>query len=151
MSLEFVRDAASKREQEPRHLPGPTTRRSWCQACRLEANVSERKDTKALSGKNCVSFADPNCRIIAHNFVPNALKVHELMGAGQTCFDLAHSNVGLVVWEPDHRGLKTAPCKVKTSHPIVQSLRQQHGLHAKKQRTKKNGNNGDSTVTTETK
>jgi len=145
MSPELVRDTAARRQEQPLHKPGPTARRSWCQVCRLEANVSECKDIKALSGKNCVSCLNPNCRIIAHNFVPNPLKVHQLMGVGQTCFDLAHGAVGLATWEPDSRGLKTVPYKVKTSHPVVQSLRQHYGLNAKKQRTKSNSV-GNSTI-----
>jgi len=143
MSPELVRDSAARKQREPQHLPGPTTKRSWCQVCRLEANVSECKEIKAMSGKNCVSCLDSDCRIVAHNFVPHPLRVHQLMGVGQTCFDLAHSAVGVATWEPGNRGLKTVPYKVKTSHPIVQALRQHYGLNAKKQRSK---NNGDCTV-----
>jgi len=145
MAPESVRDAAARHQEEPLHEPGPTTRRSWCQVCRLEANVSECKDTRALSGKCCVSCINPNCRIAAHNVVPNPLKAHKIMGAGQTCFDLAHSTLGLATWEPDSCSPKAVPHKVKTPHPILQSLRQHHGLNAKKQRAK-SSSVGDSTL-----
>jgi len=69
MSLELSCDSVARCQKEPQHEPGPTSKRSWCQVCCLEGHVSDSKDIKALSGKNCISCLDPNCRIIAHNFL----------------------------------------------------------------------------------
>ena len=139
LSPNVVRDASSK--NNPQHLPGPAKKRSTCQVCRLEANISNSKEAKTLAARNCVACLDPNCRIVAHNHVPSAsgFKIHELLGPGQTCFDLAHSAKGRLTWEPDLRGLATVPYKVKTSHPIVQAVRAHYGLHPKKVRRRSDG------------
>jgi len=134
LSPNLVRDSADRKSKNPSHKPGPAGRRSCCQVCRLEANISDSKELKSLSKRNCVACMDPACRIVAHNFVPESSKLHELIGPGQTCFDIAHSEQGLLIWEPDTRGLKTVPYKVKTSHPIVQAVRAHYGLNPTKVR-----------------
>jgi len=135
LSPNVVRDAAQRKSNIPSHVPGPSKSRSFCQVCRLEANISDSKELKRLAKRNCVACMDPSCRIVAHNHVPaESLKLHELIGAGLTCFDIAHSEQGLRIWEPDNRGLKTVPYKVKTSHPIVQAVRSHYGLNPTKVR-----------------
>ena len=139
LSPNVIRDSASRNSQK--HLPGPAKKRSTCQVCRLEANVSNTKEAKALASRNCVACLDPACRIVAHNHVPagSSFKIHELLGPGQTCFDLAHSAKGRMIWEPDARGLATVPHKVKTSHPMVQAVRAHCGLRPKKTRRPTDG------------
>jgi len=132
LSPNIVRDTAERKSKNPTHAPGPAGRRACCQVCRLEANISDCKELKKLSKRSCVACTDPSCRVIAHNHVPESLKLHELIGPGQTCFDIAHSEQGQRIWEPDTRGLKTVPYKVKTSHPIVQAVRAYYGLNPTK-------------------
>jgi len=139
LSPNIIRDSTSR--NNPQHLPGPAKKRSTCQVCRLEANVSNSKEAKALSSRNCVACLDPECRIVAHNHVPSSstFKIHDLLGPGQTCFDLAHSAKGRMIWEPDVRGLAAVPHKIKTSHPIVQALRSHYGLQPRKTRRPTDG------------
>jgi len=144
LSPNIARDMAERKFNNPSHTPGPAGKRSCCQVCRLEANISNSKEMKKLSKQNCVVCMDPSGRIVAHKHVPDSMKLYELIGPGQTCYDVAHSEQGLRTWEPDTRGLKTVPYKVKTAHPIVQAVRAHYGLNPTKVRKNTDNISNDS-------
>jgi len=57
---------------------------------------------------------------------------------GMTCFEILHSDVGRRVWVyKDRAAAKEKMCSVSYGHPIVQELRQLHGLQGQQQRRKK--------------
>jgi len=132
MSPNVVRDTAEHKSNSPAHAPGPAGRRSCCQVCRLEANISNSEELKRFSKRNCLVCMDLSCGIAAHNHVLASLKPHELIGPGQTCFDIAHSEQGQRTWEPDARGSKTVPCEIEMANPVVQAVRAHHGLNPTK-------------------